>query len=49
MKFKIKWNKERKDVDIEPAAGVLGLKQAVHAAFGEPAFHWATLLQMPNL
>ena len=34
MKFRIKWNKERKDVEVDPSAGVGGLKQAVNKAFG---------------
>lgn len=39
MKFRVKWNKERKDVDVDPSAGVSGLKQAVNEAFGKLAFH----------
>jgi len=41
MKFRIKWNKERKDVDVDPAAGVVALKQAVNDAFGTLAFRFA--------
>ncbi len=34
MKFRVKWNKDRKDIEVDPSGGVGALKQAVNDAFG---------------